>query len=98
LLKYQGKDEFEKFNAISMNLSPEGISILSDLNIPVGEKFKLKFKLVNQESPISAECEVKYSEPKENKNLIGCKILHIEGIDKDELAKILERTFKSIDI
>jgi hypothetical protein len=96
LVKYEGDEDYRQFDAVSLNLSSEGISILSTVNVGVGEKFILKF--LGREDPIATECEVIYNKPIENKFLIGCKIVKIYGVTRTELTKILEKTFDHIDI
>ncbi|MBN2134800.1 MAG: PilZ domain-containing protein [Acidobacteria bacterium] len=97
-LKYEGNGEYHQFNAVSMNMSADGISILSDINMDLGETFSLKFKLMDRDEPICANCEVIYCKPKDDKHLIGCKIKEIQGISRDELKKILDDLFKEMDI
>jgi len=98
LVKYEGDKDYRQFDAVSLNLSSEGISILSTVNVEVGEKFVLKFKLLGREAPIATECEVIYNKPVEDKYLIGCKIVKIYGVTREELANTLEKTFDHIDI
>jgi hypothetical protein len=98
LVKYDGMDSYEDLNAISINLSSKGISILSEVKLEMGHKFKLIFKLMNEPDPIKAQCEVVYTKVMDDKQLIGCKILELEGITRKKLKSILNDTFNRINI
>jgi len=98
LVKYEDNEKFEQFDVVSINLSSEGISIVSDIDMDIGARFDLKFKLLKRDKPISAECKVIHKREFQGKHLIGCKIVKLEEIDNAELKKILEETFSKIDI
>ncbi len=98
LVKYENGEDFEQLDAFTINLSSEGISMITSSNIELGSIFKLRFKLINHSEPIAAECEVVHKKELESGYLLGCRINSLEGIDKEGLKGLLESTFKKIDI
>lgn len=94
-LRYEGEGKYRNLEALSINISRDGIYFQANNDLPVGHQFILQFKVPGSEKILEAKCEViHHSEVNgEDSFAIGCKINEIKGMKKEELTKKLLEAF-----
>jgi hypothetical protein len=94
-LHYEGEGKYKKLEALSINISRDGIYFQANNVLPVGHQFILQFKVPGSEEILEAKCEVIHnSEVGGDSNFaIGCRINDIKGMKKEDLTKKLLEAF-----
>lgn len=94
-LRYEGEGKYRNLEALSINISRDGIYFQANNDLPAGHQFILQFKVPGSDEILEAKCEViHHSEVSaENGYAIGCKINEIKGMKKEELTKKLLEAF-----
>jgi hypothetical protein len=94
-LRYKGAGDYENLDALSINISEEGIYFQSNHDLPEGHKFILQFKIPGNTEILEAKCRVIHrSEAADGSGFaIGCQIEEIKGIEKSNLRNKLIEAF-----
>jgi hypothetical protein len=94
-LRYTGEGKYENLDALSINISEDGLYFQSDHDLPVGHEFVLTFKIPGNTDILEAKCEVIHHTelPDGSGYSIGCRINDIEGMGKEEMKKKLYEAF-----